>query len=227
MDDEKDFYLGAIRDAVPIEREAQFQAAFYSFLELEHLYDCAIELVKTQLSIFDNEFSMRFQRNPIHNIESRIKTPQSIIRKLQRKGMPISPESARAHLTDIAGVRVICCYVDDIYALADLLTQKSGFALRRTKDYIQNPKPNGYRSFHMIVDVPVHMSTGTEQAPVEIQIRTIAMDFWASLEHQLHYKSMGNSAVAATLTDELKSCADTIAETDIKMQEMFKKINQL
>lgn len=225
--EEKDFYLDAIRDVVPAHKEDQIQRVFYSFLELEHLYDSVIEIVKTQLNIFDNEFSMRFQRNPIHNIESRIKTPQSIVGKLQRKGFPVTPESARENLTDIAGVRVICCYIDDIYAIADLLTKHSAFYLRNVKDYIQHPKANGYRSFHMIVDVPVYMSTGKENAPVEIQIRTIAMDFWASLEHQLHYKSTGDPKVAATLTDELKECAETIAATDRKMQDMFKQINLL
>jgi putative GTP pyrophosphokinase len=123
--DDKEFYLDAIRDVVPEHKEEQIQDVFYSFLELEHLYDSAIELVKAQLNIFDNEFSMRFQRNPIHNIESRIKTPQSIVGKLQRKEMPVTPESARNNLTDIAGVRVICCYIDDIYAIADLLTDHS------------------------------------------------------------------------------------------------------
>lgn len=225
--DDKNFYLDAIRDVVPANKEEQIQSVFYSFLEMEHLYDSAIELVKTQLNIFDNEFSMRFQRNPIHNIESRIKTPQSIVGKLQRKNIPVTPENARTKLNDIAGVRVICCYIDDIYAIADLLTKHSGFQLRIIKDYIRNPKPNGYRSFHMILDVPVHMSTGMEYAPVEIQIRTIAMDFWASLEHQLHYKSTGNASVAAMLTDELRECAETIAETDRKMQDMCKQINQL
>ncbi len=225
--DDKEFYLDAIRDVVPANKEEQIQSVFYSFLELEHLYDSAIELVKAQLNIFDNEFSMRFQRNPIHNIESRIKTPQSIVGKLQRKGIPITPENARNHLMDIAGVRVICCYIDDIYAIADLLTEHSAFHLRKVKDYIQKPKSNGYRSFHMILDVPVWTSTGRETAPVEIQIRTIAMDFWASLEHQLHYKSTGDAAVAATLTDSLKECAETIAATDRKMQDMFKQINML
>ena len=225
--DEKEFYLDAIRDVVPAHKEEQIQDVFYSFLEIEHLYDSAIELVKVQLNIFDNEFSMRFQRNPIHSIQSRIKTPQSIVGKLQRKGMPVTPESARENLTDIAGVRVICCYIDDIYAIADLLTKYSGFQLRKIKDYIQNPKPNGYRSFHMILDVPVYMSSGKQTAPVEIQIRTIAMDFWASLEHQLHYKSTGDPKIAATLTDELKACAETIAATDEKMQDMFKQINLL
>lgn len=225
--DKKDFYLDAIRDIVPTQNEDQIQDVFYSFLEIEHLYDSAIELVKTQLNIFDNEFSMRFQRNPIHNIESRIKTPQSIVEKLQQKGMPVTPESAKENLTDIAGVRVICCYINDIYAIAELLTEHSEFHLRKVKDYIKNPKANGYRSFHMIVDVPVFTSVRKESAPVEIQIRTIAMDFWASLEHQLHYKSTGDPQIASTLTDELKECAKTIATIDLKMQDMFQQINML
>lgn len=175
--DDKEFYLDAIKGIVPEQKEVQLQNVFYSFLEIEHLYDSAINVVKTQLNILNNEFNMRFQRNPIHSIESRIKTPQSIIGKLQRKGFAVSPESAREHLQDIAGVRVICCYIDDIYALADLLTVHKDFHLVKTKDYIKNPKPNGYRSFHMIIEVPIYTSTGKQIAPVEIQIRTIAMDF--------------------------------------------------
>ncbi len=225
--EDKEFYLDAIRDMVPAQKENQIQNIFYSFLEIEHLYDSAIELVKAQLNIFDSEFNMRFRRNPIHNIESRIKSPQSIVSKLQRKGYPVSPEAAREHLMDIAGVRVICCYVDDIYALAKLLSNGSGFEVLKTKDYIKNPKGNGYRSYHMITNVPVHMSSGVQYAPVEIQIRTIAMDFWASLEHQLHYKSIGNKDISSTLTEELKQCADSIYEIDAKMQDMFKQINKL
>lgn len=218
--DEKEFYLDAIRDVVPAHKEEQIQDVFYSFLEIEHLYDSAIELVKAQLNIFDNEFSMRFQRNPIHSIESRIKTPQSIVGKLQRKGMPVTPESARENLTDIAGVRVICCYIDDIYAIADLLTKYSGFQLRKIKDYIQNPKPNGYRSFHMILDVPVYMSSGKQTAPVEIQIRTIAMDFWASLEHKLRYKKNISEEQSAFLAEEMSQCAEISASLDERMQKV-------
>ena len=223
--DEKEFYLDAIRDVVPAHKEEQIQDVFYSFLEIEHLYDSAIELVKAQLNIFDNEFSMRFQRNPIHSIESRIKTPQSIVGKLQRKGMPVTPESARENLTDIAGVRVICCYIDDIYAIADLLTKYSGFQLRKIKDYIQNPKPNGYRSFHMILDVPVYMSSGKQTAPVEIQIRTIAMDFWATLEHQLRYKAI--PTIPASISDELVQTATDISLLDQRMQRIHDQVELL
>ena len=218
--DDKEFYLDAIRDVVPEHKEEQIQDVFYSFLELEHLYDSAIELVKTQLNIFDNEFSMRFQRNPIHNIESRIKTPQSIVGKLQRKGMPVTPESARNNLTDIAGVRVICCYIDDIYAIADLLTDHSAFQLRKIKDYIKNPKPGGYRSLHLIVSVPIFLQDGKRNMTVEVQLRTIAMDFWASLEHKLRYKKDIPADKAKYLEDEMLACAQISADLDMRMQNV-------
>ena len=218
--DDKEFYLDAIRDVVPEHKEEQIQDVFYSFLELEHLYDSAIELVKTQLNIFDNEFSMRFQRNPIHNIESRIKTPQSIVGKLQRKGMPVTPESARNNLTDIAGVRVICCYIDDIYAIADLLTDHSAFQLRKIKDYIKNPKPGGYRSLHLIVQVPIFLQDTKKLVYVEVQFRTIAMDFWASLEHKMRYKKNIPENHVKYLQDELYDCARQSAELDNRMQNI-------
>ena len=193
---------------------------FYSFLEIEHLYDSAINVVKTQLNILNNEFNMRFQRNPIHSIESRIKTPQSIIGKLQRKGFAVSPESAREHLQDIAGVRVICCYIDDIYALADLLTVHKDFHLVKTKDYIKNPKPGGYRSLHLIVSVPIFLQDGKRNMTVEVQLRTIAMDFWASLEHKLRYKKDIPADKAKYLEDEMLACAQISAGLDMRMQNV-------
>ncbi len=222
--DEKNFYLDTIEQIVPAERE-QIMTAFYEFLELEHLYESAAEIVKTQLNIYDNEFSMKFQRNPIHNIDSRIKSPQSIVEKLQRKGFPVSAKSAEMHLTDIAGIRVICYYIDDIYAMAELLSRHGSFQLVKIKDYIKAPKPSGYRSLHMVITVPVYMSTCKKEVPVEIQIRTIAMDFWASLEHQLRYKT--NCEVPAVLKQELRECAENIALTDMQMQEIYQQIHEL
>ncbi len=222
--DEKNFYLDTIEQIVPAQRE-QIMTAFYEFLELEHLYESAAEIVKTQLSIYDNEFSMKFQRNPIHSIESRIKSPQSIVEKLQRKGYPVSAKSAQQHLMDIAGIRVVCYYIDDIYAIAELLTRHDEMQLVKVKDYIKNPKPSGYRSFHMVLTVPVYMSTAKKRVPVEIQIRTIAMDFWAALEHQLHYKT--GCIVPPSLKQELRECAETIALTDMKMQEIYQQIHEL
>ncbi len=223
MDDEK-FYLDTIERVIPNHQE-KLAEAFYEFLELEHLYDSAAETVRTQLNIYDNEFSMKFQRNPIHGIESRIKSPQSIVEKLRRKGYPLSAKSAREHLTDIAGVRVVCYYVSDIYTLAELLTMRGDFKPVKIKDYIKTPKPSGYRSLHLIVMVPVYLSSCRQEVPVEIQVRTIGMDYWASLEHQLHYKT--NSTIPPELSDELTELAGTIRETDQRMQAIYDKINTL
>lgn len=198
---------------------------FLDFLELSHLYDSAIEVVKTYLNILDSEFSVKFQRNPIHNIESRLKSPQSIIGKLQKKNLPLTPDSARKNLLDIAGIRVTCCYISDIYAIVEMLCRRDDFTVIKQKDYIKNPKPSGYRSYHLIVNVPVYLSTCKKYAPVEIQIRTIAMDFWASLEHQLKYKP--SSAITPEISEELKECAERIAETDLQMQRIFLEINDL
>ena len=223
MDDQK-FYLDTIEQVSSADK-SEVEALFFEFLELEHLYESAAELVKTQLSIYDHEFSMKFQRNPIHNIESRIKSPQSIVGKLQKKGFPLSARSAREHLMDIAGIRVVCYYVNDIYAIAELLTHREDFKLVKIKDYIRSPKPSGYRSLHMIAMVPVHLAACRQEVPVEIQIRTIAMDFWASLEHQLRYKT--HSPVPAELREELHELAGTIAETDLRMQDIYQQINDL
>ncbi|MDE5565127.1 MAG: GTP pyrophosphokinase family protein [Oscillospiraceae bacterium] len=222
--DEQNFYLNTIEKVVPNQRE-QVMEAFYEFMELEHLYESAAETVKTQLNIYDSEFSMKFQRNPIHGIESRIKSPQSIVEKLKRKGYPLSAKSAQQHLMDIAGIRVVCYYVDDIYAIAEMLSLREDIRVLKVKDYIVNPKPSGYRSYHMIIMVPVYLSTSRREVPVEIQIRTIAMDFWASLEHQLHYKT--TSVVPQTLKTELRELADTISETDMRMQTIYEQIHNL
>ena len=225
--DEQKFYLDTIEQAVDSRQtdKSAIEAMFFEFLELEHLYESAAELVKTQLSIYDNEFSMKFQRNPIHGIESRIKSPQSIVGKLQKKGYPLSAKSAREHLMDIAGIRVVCYYISDIYAIAELLSTRDDFKLVKIKDYIRNPKPSGYRSLHIIAMVPVYLATCRKEVPVEIQIRTIAMDFWASLEHQLRYKT--TSTVPPELREELHELAGTIAETDLRMQDIYEQINEL
>jgi putative GTP pyrophosphokinase len=157
-------------------------------------------------------------RNPIHQIKTRVKTPKSIIDKLTRIGCELSVESARENLTDIAGIRVLCSYIDDIYLIADLLTSQDNIEVIRTSDYIKNPKPNGYRSLHMIVTVPVYLSDRKEIVKVEIQIRTIAMNFWASLEHELSFKLTNEKNVI--VTQELKDCADVISNIDIRMQNL-------
>lgn len=188
------------------------------FLRLSHLYDAAIREIRTRLEILDREFSIRYASNPIHHVDSRLKSPNSIAEKLQRKGLPVTIESAEANLHDIAGVRIICNYIDDIYRLAEMLTRQQDLELVTRKDYITNPKPNGYRSLHLVVRIPVYLSNHTELVPVEIQIRTIAMDFWASLEHQLRYKSDAEATAALKL--RLKYCADQSAALDLEMQQI-------
>ncbi|MDD2562905.1 MAG: GTP pyrophosphokinase family protein [Salinivirgaceae bacterium] len=190
-----------------------------SFVVWQNIYSSAAREITTKLENLNDEFKHVKDRNPIHHIKSRIKTPKSIMDKLIKRGFELSPESARDNLTDIAGVRVICSYIDDIYVIADLLTSQDDIVLIRKSDYIKNPKPNGYRSLHMIVTIPVFLSATTEIVNVEIQIRTIAMDFWASLEHELSYKLPENKIEAITL--ELKDCADVISNVDMRMQRLY------
>ncbi|MBQ8567917.1 MAG: GTP pyrophosphokinase family protein [Oscillospiraceae bacterium] len=219
---EKQYDIAVLEDARI--NKTSFMNYYAQFIELMNLYQSAADEVVTKLQILDNEFSAKYQRNPIHTLKSRIKSPESILGKLNRKGIPLSAEAVKANLYDIAGVRVICQYIDDIYTLAGLLAAHDDIELLKTKDYIKNPKPNGYRSLHIVVNVPVFLSTGKEYAPVEIQIRTMAMDFWASLEHELHYKT--GKKVSRELSDELFRCAETIADTDRRMQDIYKKLNE-
>ncbi|SEH36723.1 putative GTP pyrophosphokinase [Ruminococcus flavefaciens] len=227
---EKDFYIEAFDNLPALADNSEsvkekFAHVFYDFLQLSHLYDSAIEVVKTYLGILDNEFSVKFQRNPIHNIESRLKSPQSIIGKLQKKDLPITTEAARKNLLDLAGIRVTCYYITDIYAIVEMLSRRDDFTVIKRKDYIKNPKPSGYRSYHMILNVPVYLSSHKEYAPVEIQIRTMAMDFWASLEHQLKYKT--SSDIPHEISEELKECAERIAQTDLQMQNIYMQIKDM
>ncbi len=207
----------------------KFVEQFYGFIQLNHLYESAIKEIETKLDIIDSEFQTNFERNPIHSVSSRVKSPESIAQKLMKKGIPITAESIISHLHDIAGVRVICHYINDIYAVSHLLSMHDDIHILQIKDYIKDPKPSGYRSLHLIVTVPVFLSSGKKPVPVEIQIRTIAMDFWASLEHQLHYKNNQHLSAedAEKLALELQECAKTINETDMKMEAIYRKLNNL
>ena len=189
------------------------------------VYEAAIREINARLQTLDSEFSIKHQHNPIHHIETRVKSLNSIVKKLHDTGIPISMDNAKKNLHDIAGVRVVCCYVDDIYRIADLLLQQDDISLILEKNYIKNPKPNGYRSLHIVVDVPVYMSQGKLFIPVEIQIRTVAMDFWATLEHGIRYKA--TDEVPQGIVDQLRSCADVITETDYKMQEIFRALQMV
>ena len=178
--------------------------------------------MRTKLEVLNDELNIHHKRNPIEFITSRIKRPISIVEKLKRYGVPISVESVEQNLNDVAGVRVICPFIDDIYAVADMLLRQDDITLLKKKDYIQNPKENGYRSLHLIVEIPVFFSNQKRPMRVEVQIRTIAMDFWASLDHQLKYKKELSNA--AEIGEELKQCADVIAQTDKKMLEIRQQI---
>lgn len=205
--------------------DVDMEEKFDEMAEFLLLYHSAVKEVKTKLEILDEEFKLKRKRNPIEYMKSRIKTPKSIMTKLERKGFETSINSAKSNLNDIAGVRVICSFVDDIYEVANTLIKQDDIILIEEKDYIKNPKPNGYRSLHLVVQVPVFFSEHVELVNVEVQIRTIAMDFWASLEHKLYYKTEKNSSL--DIKQNLKECADIISSTDLRMQQIQKQVEFL
>ncbi len=188
------------------------------YMELMSYFRCAMMEMETKFKVLNEEFSMQYDRNPIESIKTRLKSPESIIGKLNKKGLAFTAENIESNISDIAGVRVICSFPSDIYFLANCLLKQDDIILIKKKDYILNPKDNGYRSLHLIVQIPIFLKDKKKLMKVEIQFRTIAMDFWASLEHKLKYKK--NIADAERLTAELKECADTIAELDARMQHI-------
>ena len=199
-------------------------AAFQQqYREMMQLYSAAVREVRTKVEILDEEFRTRYAHNPIHHIDSRLKSPQSMMKKLARKGLPQTLEAAEANLNDIAGIRIVCNYLDDIYRIADLLQRQRDVEFVHRRDYIENPKESGYRSLHLVIRIPVFLSSHTELVPVEVQIRTIAMDFWASLEHQLRYKS--NHETTQQLRRRLQHCAEASAALDREMQDIYREIN--
>lgn len=195
---------------------------FDKFNQVMCWYGCAIREVKTKLEVLNDEFQATNSRNPIDNIKSRVKSPESIYDKLIRRDLPINLYSILNNLNDVAGVRVICPFIDDIYTVAEMLIAQDDITLIQRKDYIKNPKPNGYRSLHLVVEVPIFLSGGKRLVKVEVQIRTIAMNFWASLEHQIHYKKSQDDVEDAV--KQLTECANIIYETDVKMQQIRKQL---
>ena len=188
-------------------------------------YESAIREIRTKFEILNDELSLLGHQNPIASISSRRKTLSGILEKLKRQGFPMTLESIEENLTDVAGIRIICSFVDDIYKVAKMLQQQDDIKVLLIKDYIAKPKPNGYRSYHMIVEVPVFFSNEKRPMKVEVQIRTIAMDFWANLEHRMRYKK--DIKAADEIIDELKECADNIAATDEKMMIIREKIRSV
>jgi putative GTP pyrophosphokinase len=186
-------------------------------------YRFGMQEVETKISILRDEFLHMHEYNPIEHVSSRVKSPDSLVEKVTRKGIDPDFDSIRAHITDIAGVRVTCSFSADAYRLFDLLTQQDDITIRTVKDYIATPKENGYKSLHAIVEVPVFLSTGPVRVPVEVQFRTIAMDFWASLEHKIYYKY--DRQVPDRLLDELKDAAQTAAALDDRMERLHRELH--
>lgn len=198
-----------------IKERLQTYAAPYR--ELMSYYRCAMMEVSTKFNVLDEELSLQYDRNPIEAIKTRLKSPDSIMDKLSRRGLPFSAESIEHNLNDIAGVRVICAYISDIYMLRDALLRQDDIVLLQEKDYIKNPKPNGYRSLHLIVETPIFLHDQKKQMRVEVQFRTMAMDWWASVEHKLRYKK---PAAPEEVNSELKECAEISADLDKRLEKL-------
>lgn len=187
------------------------------YRELMSYYRCAMMEVSTKFNVLDEELSLQYDRNPIEAIKTRLKSPESIMDKLSRRGLPFSAESIEQNLNDIAGVRVICAYISDIYMLRDALLRQDDIVLLQEKDYIKKPKPNGYRSLHLIVETPIFLHDQKKQMRVEVQFRTMAMDWWASVEHKLRYKK---PAAPEEVNSELKECAEISADLDKRLEKL-------
>lgn len=188
------------------------------------LYDSVLREINTKLEILNNEFKQAHQYNPIEHITSRIKSPESIARKIRKKGLELTVENIVKYVNDVAGVRIICSFTSDIYRIASSISNQDDVTVLRVKDYIANPKPNGYMSYHMIVSIPIFLTNDVIDTKVEIQIRTIAMDFWASLEHKIYYKFEGNAP--GYISRDLRECSDIVSMLDAKMLQLNEAIIQ-
>lgn len=205
---------------VPVEKAVEL----LEFQKLMMYYQCAMLEVKTKLDVLNSELSMQNNRNPFESIKTRLKKPISIVEKMKRMDLEPTADNVREHLNDIAGVRVICSFPDDIYMLVECLLKQDDIKLIEKKDYIKNPKGNGYRSLHLIIEIPIFLVEEKKPMRVEIQFRTIAMDFWASLEHKLKYKKQIENA--QSISEELFYCAELITQLDGRMQQIREKIDE-
>lgn len=199
--------------------------SYRDYMEMIHLYSGAVKQLKIRLEVLNDEFTVRYARSPIHHVETRIKSAASVVKKLKKRGIEVNIPNAMENVNDIAGVRVVCSYIDDVYQVAEMLKRQQDIEIIKEKDYIKEPNYNGYRSLHLDVRVPVYLSASKEMISAEIQLRTVAMDFWASLEHDLHYKN--DKDIPDEICRQMYDSANEIAEIDAKMQEIFKKIQQL
>ena len=219
-------YKNVVMDENQVRKMAAEVAKEFSkskeFLDSMTFYRCALMEVETKLNVLNEEFSLQYDRNPFESIESRLKGPTSIVEKMLFKGLDINVENMEGEIFDIAGIRVVCSFKEDIYKLSDLLIQQDDVILLAKKDYIENPKSNGYRSFHIILDIPIFLSDGKRHMKVEVQFRTIAMDFWASVDHKLKYKKEIDHP--EEVVARLKKCADSLAEMDDEMEEIRRSL---
>lgn len=188
-------------------------------------YECAIMQIETKFKVLNQEFSLSREYSPIETIKSRLKTMDSLIEKVNRYNVPLSVESIERNIEDIAGIRVICGFPEDIYTVADCFLQQDDVTLLDCKDYIRNPKENGYRSLHLIVTVPIFLEHEKRDMKVEVQLRTIAMDFWASLEHKLKYKKELPEEISDQLVEKLTECATISADLDMRMQNIRRQLS--
>ena len=195
---------------------------FQDYLALQHLYQAALKQLQIKFEVLNDEFQVRSGRSPIHHIESRLKSTASIIAKLQNRNYAVTLDSAKQNINDIAGIRVVCSYIDDVYAVAEMLLRQSDVRLVQTQDYIQHPNFNGYRSLHLDIQIPIYLSDHTEHVNVEVQLRTVAMDFWASLEHKIHYKFEGDAP--ENIKNELVECARMVSDLDARMLSLNEEI---
>ena len=202
----------------------RFEDNMMPFKRLMAYYKCAIMEVETKFKVLNQEFSLEYDRNPIETIKTRLKSTDSIVKKLAKRDLPLTVESIEENLNDIAGVRVICSFPEDIYVLADCLLQQDDIKLIQVKDYIKNPKSNGYRSLHLIVEIPIFLKDTKKNMRVEVQLRTIAMDFWASLDHKLSYKKDIPEEEEELLRQELLECAQISADLDKRMEKIKNRI---
>ena len=207
------------------EAPEEFLASARPFTEMMMRYRCAMMEVRTKFEVLDAELSLDCEKNPIESISCRIKKPMSILEKLRRKGLEVSLESIEKHIQDVAGIRIICSFPRDIYTLAGKICSQDDIRLIACKDYIGSPKPNGYRSLHLILEVPVFLSTGKRWMPVEVQLRTLAMDLWASIEHKLRYKQESDADTEA-IAEELRLCAEGIHEMDQRLEAISQRIDR-
>ena len=196
------------------------------YKKLMSYYKCAIMEVQTKFNVLNEEMSLEYDRNPIETIKSRLKSPESIIDKLNRKNIALTVEDIEENINDIAGIRVICSYITDIYMLAEAFLKQDDITLIEKKDYIQSPKDNGYRSLHLIVQIPIFLRDKKKLMKVEVQLRTISMDWWASLEHKINYKKDMPDDIRAEITKELLECATMGASLDARMEGIQKRVEQ-